>query len=87
MGSKQNYKKIAIEKKNFTDSILMKLDHKFEAAEGETLPRSRGREIRLEKQKKEISQLFDDWSQWFEETRRMVDDPNPYVDVRAVFVG
>ena len=63
------------------------LDIKFEAAEGETLPRRRGREMRLEKQKKEISQLFDDWSQWFEETRRMVDDPNPYVDVRAVFVG
>jgi hypothetical protein len=60
---------------------------KFEAAEGETLPRRRGREMRFEKQKKEISQLFDDWSQWFEETRRMVDDPNPYVDVRAVFVG
>jgi len=30
MGSKQNYKKIAIEKKNFTDSVLVKLDHKFE---------------------------------------------------------
>ena len=69
------------------EQYFSQLDIKFEAAEGETLPRSRGREIRLEKQKKEISQLFDDWSQWFEETRRMVDDPNPYVDVRAVFVG
>jgi superfamily II DNA or RNA helicase len=66
---------------------FLELDVKFESAEGETLPRRRGREIRLEKQKKEISQLFDDWSQWFEDTRRMVDDPNPYVDVRAVFVG
>ena len=63
------------------------LDLKFEAVEGETLPRRRSREIRLEKQKKEISQLFEDWSQWFEDTRLMVDDPNPYVDVRAVFVG
>jgi superfamily II DNA or RNA helicase len=69
------------------EQYFSQLDHKFEAAEGETLPRRRGREMRLEKQKKEISQLFDDWSQWFEETRRMVDDPNPYVDVRAVFVG
>ena len=36
------------------------LNLKFEAVEGETLPRRRGREMRLEKQKKEISQLFDD---------------------------
>ena len=63
------------------------LDLKFEAVEGEILPRRRIREVRLEKQKQEISQLFEDWKQWFEETRRMVDDPNPYVDVRAVFVG
>ena len=69
------------------EQYFSQLDIKFEAAEGETLPRRRGREMRLEKQKKEISQLFEDWSQWFEETRRMVDDPNPYVDVRAVFVG
>lgn len=69
------------------EQYFSQLDLKFEAVERETLPRRRGREMRLEKQKKEISQLFDDWSQWFEETRRMVDDPNPYVDVRAVFVG
>ena len=69
------------------EQYFSQLDIKFEAAEGETLPRRRGREMRLEKQKKEVSQLFEDWSQWFEETRRMVDDPNPYVDVRAVFVG
>jgi superfamily II DNA or RNA helicase len=69
------------------EEYFSQLDIKFESAEGETLSRRRGREIRLEKQKKEISQLFDEWSQWFEETRRMVDDPNPYVDVRAVFVG
>ena len=69
------------------EQYFSQLDIKFESADGETLLRRRGREIRLEKQKKEISQLFDEWSQWFEETRRMVDDPNPYVDVRAVFVG
>jgi superfamily II DNA or RNA helicase len=69
------------------EQYFSQLNIKFEAAEGETLTRRRGREMRLEKQKNEISQLFDDWSQWFEETRRMVDDPNPYVDVRAVFVG
>jgi superfamily II DNA or RNA helicase len=34
-----------------------------------------------------IDQLFKDWIDWFERTRRMVDDPNPHVDVKAVFVG
>lgn len=63
------------------------LDLKFGAVEGETSLRERSREVRLEKQKKEISQLFDDWAQWFKETREMVDDPNPHVNVRAVFVG
>lgn len=63
------------------------LDLKFEAVEGETILRKQSREVRLEKQKKEMSQLFEDWAQWFKETREMLDDPNPYVDVRAVFVG
>ncbi|MBY5462067.1 DEAD/DEAH box helicase [Rhizobium leguminosarum] len=34
-----------------------------------------------------IERLFQDWTEWFERTRRMVADPNPYVDVKAVFVG
>jgi hypothetical protein len=34
-----------------------------------------------------IERLFQDWTEWFERTRQMVDDPNPYVDVKAVFVG
>lgn len=34
-----------------------------------------------------IDRLFQDWTEWFERTRQMVDDPNPYVDVKAVFVG
>ena len=72
---------------NLEGEYFTKLDLKFEAVEGETSLRKRSREVRLEKQKKEISQLFEDWAQWFKETREMVDDPNPYVDVRAVFVG
>jgi superfamily II DNA or RNA helicase len=72
---------------NLEGEYFTQLDLKFEAVEGETSLRKRSREVRLEKQKKEISQLFDDWAQWFKETREMVDDPNPYVDVRAVFVG
>ena len=40
---------------------------------------------RREEQK--VDELFDDWTKWFERTRKMVADPNPYVDVKAVFVG
>lgn len=40
---------------------------------------------RREEQK--VDELFDDWAKWFERTRQMVADPNPYVDVKAVFVG
>jgi superfamily II DNA or RNA helicase len=35
----------------------------------------------------EINQLFNDWTSWYEKTRRMVEDPNPYVEIKAVFVG
>jgi hypothetical protein len=35
----------------------------------------------------QIERLFQDWTEWFERTRRMVADPNPYVDVKAVFLG
>ena len=42
--------------------------------------------MRRAKEKK-IELMFKDWSEWFERTRQMVDDPNPYVDVKAVFVG
>ena len=35
----------------------------------------------------EIDKLFHDWTDWFERTRKMVADPNPHVDVKAVFVG
>ena len=35
----------------------------------------------------EIDQLFNDWAAWHDRTRRMVSDPNPYVEVKAVFQG
>lgn len=63
------------------------LEMKFEIKEGESTLHQRSKQARLHRQKAEITQLFDDWAHWFEETRKMVDDPNPYVDVRAVFVG
>jgi CHAD domain-containing protein len=34
-----------------------------------------------------IDRLFQDWSEWFDKTRNVIDDPNPHVDVKAVFVG
>ena len=42
--------------------------------------------LRLAKEQ-QIERLFRDWTEWFERTRRMVDDPNPHVDVKAVFLG
>ena len=39
------------------------------------------------KREQEIEKLFHDWADWFERTRKMVADPNPHVDVKAVFVG
>lgn len=39
------------------------------------------------KREQEIEKLFHDWTDWFERTRKMVADPNPHVDVKAVFVG
>ena len=39
------------------------------------------------KREQEIEKLFHDWTEWFDRTRKMVADPNPHVDVKAVFVG
>ena len=39
------------------------------------------------KREQEIEKLFHDWTDWFERTRKVVADPNPHVDVKAVFVG
>jgi superfamily II DNA or RNA helicase len=47
----------------------------------------RRQKTRRDNRAAEIDQLFNDWSSWFERTRRMVNDPNPYVEIKAVFVG
>ena len=39
------------------------------------------------KREQEDDKLFHDWTEWFERTRKMLPDPNPHVDVKAVFVG
>ena len=35
----------------------------------------------------EIETLFEEWTEWYNRTRSMVDDQHPHVDVKAVFVG
>lgn len=46
------------------------------------------RRLTLRRSKEQrIERLFQDWTEWFERTRRMVADPNPHVDVKAVFLG
>ena len=47
----------------------------------------RRQKTRRDSKSAEINQLFEDWTAWYERTRRMVDDPNPFVEIKAVFVG
>ncbi len=50
-------------------------------------PSEKRRLVLRQAKEQKIERLFRDWTEWFERTRSMVDDPNPYVDVKAVFVG
>ena len=57
-------------------------------ADEETLSSAEKRRLTLRRVKEQkIERLFQDWTEWFERTRRMVADPNPHVDVKAVLVG
>jgi hypothetical protein len=31
--------------------------------------------------------MFSDWTAWFQRNRTLVKDPNPYVEIKAVFAG
>ena len=55
-------------------------------AERLTAADKRRLDVRQAREQK-IERLFQDWTEWFERTRQMVADPNPHVDVKAVFVG
>ena len=35
----------------------------------------------------EIDAMFDDWAEWHRQTCELVRDPNPYVEIKAVFSG
>jgi superfamily II DNA or RNA helicase len=50
-------------------------------------PSEKRRQTIRRKREQKIEKLFQDWTEWFERTRKMVADPNPHVDVKAVFVG
>lgn len=60
-----------------------------DVAAGDTAlsPTEKRRQTIRRAKERRIERLFGDWTEWFERTRQMVDDPNPYVDVKAVFVG
>ncbi len=55
--------------------------------EAELTPVEKRRLTIRRKRELEIDKLFHDWTEWFERTRKMVADPNPHVDVKAVFLG
>ena len=50
-------------------------------------PAQKKRLTRRTLQEEKIDRLFSDWADWFERNRTIVADPNPHVDVKAVFLG
>lgn len=70
----------------FQAQLTLDLGEAAKSTEGLSALEKRRLTIRRAKEKK-IEDLFKDWTEWFERTRLMVDDPNPYVDVKTVFVG
>jgi hypothetical protein len=70
----------------FRAQLTLNLGELPESVEGLSSAEKRRLTIRR-KREQEIDKLFHDWTEWFERTRKMVADPNPHVDVKAVFVG
>ena len=70
----------------FRSQLSLDLGELPESDEGLSPVEKRRLTIRR-KREQEIDKLFHDWTDWFERTRKMVADPNPHVDVKAVFVG
>lgn len=68
--------------------VQLTLDLGDVLADEEALSPAEKRRLTLRRAKEQkIERLFQDWTEWFERTRRMVADPNPHVDVKAVLVG
>ena len=70
----------------FRDQLTLNLGDLPESDEGLSPGEKRRLTIRR-KREQEIENLFNEWTDWFERTRKMVADPNPHVDVKAGFVG
>ncbi len=70
----------------FRKQLLLKFGEQPQSEAGKAPQQSRSQRLR-DSRSLEIDQLFDDWSSWYERTRKMVKDPNPYVEIKAVFVG
>lgn len=70
----------------FKDQLELELGAAPENEEGLSPTEKRRLTLRRRKEQR-IDQLFQDWTEWFERTRQMVADPNPHVDVKAVFQG
>ncbi|MGO6755909.1 DEAD/DEAH box helicase [Rhizobium ruizarguesonis] len=47
----------------------------------------RRRALKKENRRRDVEEMFSDWSSWFQRNRTMVKDPNPYVEIKAVFAG
>jgi hypothetical protein len=76
---------IALEQR-FKDQLSLNLGGSSEA--NAELSASEKRRLTLRRtEEQRIERLFQDWTEWFQRTRRMVADPNPHVDVKAVFLG
>lgn len=45
------------------------------------------RERRRDQRRQDVRSMFEDWSNWFKRHRTMVEDPNPHVEIKAVFAG
>lgn len=58
-----------------------------EANEQDDSLQVRRRRKKRDDRRREVDQMFDDWVEWFEETCELVEDPHPFVDVKAVFQG
>jgi len=70
----------------FRTQLVLKFGELPEGEAVKSSSHSRSQRLR-ESRALEIDQLFEDCSSWYERTRKMVNDPNPYVEIKAVFVG
>lgn len=79
-------KRLAGLEERFRERLTLDLGDQS-AEKGKSDPVTNKRRALRRRKEEEIDHLFEEWTEWFEKTRRMADDPNPYVEVVAVFAG